>query len=207
MQTSVSMVGMGMASSHLLVLSMMLNRYWNPSLEVVRGPTKSTWMWEKRCDGTGMGLTAAGGWPVTLALLHAWQSLTQVAMSLFMKGHTTLAPITLPVAFMPGWPRLWKAWKTWRWWVAGMRGQGLGPLVSESSSTLLKRTGRRVVLASLAALVSPQLRCEAAIAAKSSCAAESATALTSLVGGRERVSATTLSALLMCLMLLVNSAT
>ncbi len=34
-----------------------------------------------------------------------------------------------------------------------MRGRGLGPLVSKSSSTVLKRTGRRVVLASLGALV------------------------------------------------------
>ena len=79
--------------------------------------------------------------------------------------------------------------------------------MSESSSTPLKRTGRRVVLASLAALVSAQLRCEAAIAAESSCAAAAATALTSLVGGRERVSATKLSAPLMCLTSLVNSAT
>ena len=126
---------------------------------------KSTWMCEKRCDGTGMGLTAAGGWRVTLALLHAWQSLTQAVMSLFMKGHITLVPITLPVAFTPGWPRLWKASKTWRRCAAGMRGRGLGPLVSQSSSTPLKGTDWRVVLASLAALVSAQLRCEAAIAA------------------------------------------
>ena len=42
--------------------------------------------------------------------------------------------------------------------------EGLGPLVSESSSTPLNRAGQRVVLASLAALVSTQLRCEAAIA-------------------------------------------
>jgi hypothetical protein len=44
-QVSVSMEGMGMASSQRLVLSMMVNRYLKPSLEVVRGPKKSTWMW------------------------------------------------------------------------------------------------------------------------------------------------------------------
>jgi hypothetical protein len=35
-----------MASSQWLVLSLMVNRYQKPYLEVVRGPTKSTWMWE-----------------------------------------------------------------------------------------------------------------------------------------------------------------
>ena len=66
-QVSVSMVAKGIASNHLLDRSMMVNRYRKPSLETVRGPTKSTWMWEKRCVGTGMGWTAAGGCLVTLA--------------------------------------------------------------------------------------------------------------------------------------------
>ena len=30
----------GVAFSHLLVQSMMVKRYWKPSLETVRGPTK-----------------------------------------------------------------------------------------------------------------------------------------------------------------------
>ncbi len=48
LQASVFMVGMGMASSQQLVLSMMVNRYRKPSLEGVKGLTKSTWMWENR---------------------------------------------------------------------------------------------------------------------------------------------------------------
>ena len=43
-QVSVSMEAKGIASSHLLDRSMMVNRYRKPSLETVRGPTKSTWM-------------------------------------------------------------------------------------------------------------------------------------------------------------------
>jgi len=41
-QVSVSMEVKGMASSHLLDRSMIVNRYRKPSLETVRGPTKST---------------------------------------------------------------------------------------------------------------------------------------------------------------------
>ena len=41
-QVSVSMEVNGMASSHLLDRSIMVNRYRKPSLETVSGPTKST---------------------------------------------------------------------------------------------------------------------------------------------------------------------
>ena len=41
-QVLVSMEVKGMASSHLLDRSMMVNRYRKPSLETVRGPMKST---------------------------------------------------------------------------------------------------------------------------------------------------------------------
>ena len=105
-QVSVSMEAKGMASNHLLVLSMMVNRYRKPSLDVARGPTKSTCMWENLCDGTGMGCTAAAGCLTTLARPQSWQSLTHLAMSLFMWGHTTLLPISLPVALTPGCARL-----------------------------------------------------------------------------------------------------
>ena len=43
-QVLVSMEVKGMASSHLLDRSLMVSRYRKPSLETVRGPTKSTWM-------------------------------------------------------------------------------------------------------------------------------------------------------------------
>ena len=41
-QVLVSMEAKWIASSHLLDRSMMVNRYRNPSMETVRGPTKST---------------------------------------------------------------------------------------------------------------------------------------------------------------------
>ena len=109
MQVSVSMEVMGMASSDLLDRSMMVKRYWKPSLETVRGPTKSTWMCEKCWVGTGMGCTAAAGCLVTLAHPHSWKSATQLVMSCFMKGQVTGLPINHPVALEPGCSRLWKA--------------------------------------------------------------------------------------------------
>jgi len=49
LQVSVSIMVRGTASSILLDLLMMVNRYRNPSLEIGSGPTMSTWMWENRC--------------------------------------------------------------------------------------------------------------------------------------------------------------
>jgi hypothetical protein len=43
----------GTASGQRVVLSTTVNRYENPE-ERGRGPTRSTWMWEKRRTGTGM---------------------------------------------------------------------------------------------------------------------------------------------------------
>ena len=96
---SVSMLVRGTASSHLLVRSMMVKMYRYPSLDVGRGPTKSTWMWENLWVGTGIGCCAAGGWRTTLARLHSWQSPTHFFTSLFIPGHTTLAPSILADAF------------------------------------------------------------------------------------------------------------
>jgi hypothetical protein len=85
----------------------MVKRYRNPSHAVGSSPTKSTWMCEKRWEGTGMGCCTAGGWRTTLARLHCWQSATLLCMSLFIAGHTTLAPSILSVALTPGWAMLW----------------------------------------------------------------------------------------------------
>ena len=121
-------------------------------------------MCEKRCVGTGMGCCAAGSCRTTLARLHCWQSATHFCTSLFIPGHTTLVPSSLPVTLTPGWAMLWKAAKTARRWPAGTSGHGWGPLVSHSSSTPSKLTLWRVRLLSLAALVSWQPSCAAAIA-------------------------------------------
>jgi hypothetical protein len=67
--TSVSMLVRKMASSHLLVQSMMVKRDRNPSLDVSSSPMKSTWMCEKCWVGTGMGCCSAAGWRTTLAQL------------------------------------------------------------------------------------------------------------------------------------------
>jgi hypothetical protein len=80
------MLARGMASNHLLVRSMMVKRYRNPSHAVGSSPMKSTWMCEKPWVGTGMGCCAAGGWRTTLARLHCWQSATHLCTSLFTAG-------------------------------------------------------------------------------------------------------------------------
>ena len=56
LQVSVSTLVRGTASSILLDPSIMVKRYWNPSLE--------TGMWEKCCWGTRIGCIAAAGWLV-----------------------------------------------------------------------------------------------------------------------------------------------
>ena len=117
----------GTASNILLDLLMMVKRYRNPSLETGSGPTMSTWMWENRCWGTGIGCTA--GWLVTLALVQDWQSFTHSVTSLFMQDHTTLSVMILLVALVPGCATPWKASNTWRWWPKGIIGRGEWPLV------------------------------------------------------------------------------
>jgi hypothetical protein len=53
------------------------SRYLNPCLDVGRGPTRSTWTGEKRCEGTGMAST---GCPVILPLEQCWHYLHQAVM-------------------------------------------------------------------------------------------------------------------------------
>ena len=60
----------------------------------------STWMWENRCQGTGIGCKGATGCLVTLALEQAWQSLTHYFTSLLMQDHITLWLMILLVACM-----------------------------------------------------------------------------------------------------------
>jgi hypothetical protein len=76
-----SMFFTGTASSHLVDLSIIVNRYLKPSAEVGRGPTKSTWMWLNLLAGTGIGSVAAGGCLVTLPRWQSWQSLHHLETS------------------------------------------------------------------------------------------------------------------------------
>jgi hypothetical protein len=57
----------GVASNHLVVRSMTVKIYSQPSSETGRGPTKSTWTWENLLVGIGMGCSEARVCLVTLA--------------------------------------------------------------------------------------------------------------------------------------------
>ncbi len=150
-QVAVSTFASGTASNILLALSMMVKRYLYPSFDTGSGPTMSTWMWEKRCCGTGMGCTAAAGCLVTLERAHCWQSATHSLMSRFMHVHTTRSFIILLVAFAPGCACSWKAANTWRRYPRGITGRGCFPLVSQRTRTSPKGTSCKVRLESWAA--------------------------------------------------------
>ncbi len=57
-QLAAAMSAMGRASSQRDDLSTTVNRYLLPQVAAGRGPTMSTWMWEKRLAGMAMGCTA-----------------------------------------------------------------------------------------------------------------------------------------------------
>jgi hypothetical protein len=52
----------GTTSHHLVVLSTMVNKCVQPSLEGGKGPTMSTWTWSNLLRGTGIGVTGALAW-------------------------------------------------------------------------------------------------------------------------------------------------
>jgi hypothetical protein len=93
----------GMASAHLLVLSTIVNRWVKPSLEIGKGPTKSTCTCENLMAGMGMGTTGALACVTILATEHLWQSLTIWLMKGCIPFHTNLAEINLLVALEPAW--------------------------------------------------------------------------------------------------------
>ena len=80
----------GMTSTHLVERSIIVKRCVWPSLEAGSGPTKSTWMWEKRRPGTGMVAGGVAIFPVTFPRPQCWQSRHQAAMSLPMLFQTNL---------------------------------------------------------------------------------------------------------------------
>ena len=96
---------MGMASGHRVYLSMIVNKYLF-SLDVGMGPTISTWMLVKRCDGVRNDFN---GVFTCLSTLDCWQgkhSLDHCIASLLMLCHTNLANSRRRVVFLPGWDKL-----------------------------------------------------------------------------------------------------
>ena len=96
---------MGMASGHHVYLSMIVNKYLF-SLHDGRGPTMSTWMLVKRCDGVRNDFN---GVITCLSTLDFWQSkhsLDHSIASLLMLCHMNLANSRRRVVFLPGWDKL-----------------------------------------------------------------------------------------------------
>ena len=124
-----------------LDLSTTVNKYLKPSLEVGSGPTKSTWMCEKRHVGTGMGCVAAAGCAVTFPLEHCWQSLHHCEMSLAKPGQTYLLAIRRRDALMPGCANEWTALKICRRNASGTKGRKTPEEVSTSNEVVPNATG------------------------------------------------------------------
>ncbi len=89
-----SMLGRGTASNHLVVLSMMVSRYVEPSAVTGRGPS------ENHPAGIWIGWTEAEGCEVTMPLLHSGSS-SRSWLCQILARHTTIA----------GWARPWMAAK------------------------------------------------------------------------------------------------
>ncbi len=96
----------GMASIHLLILSMMV-RMWLWPKEIVSGPTRSMWMWANLRWGTGIvrGLTWTCRW--ILDCWHFAQSLVQALTSLLIPDQTNLEHNSHFGASVLGWAMLW----------------------------------------------------------------------------------------------------
>ena len=60
-QSAAEVEDRGMASGYLVILSMMVKRCVNPP-DGGKGLSRSTWMWEKRRAGTGMGAAFSCMW-------------------------------------------------------------------------------------------------------------------------------------------------
>ncbi len=95
----------GITSIHLVVLSMMVNRYLKPPDGGSR-PTKSTCTWLNLCAGIGMLCSRTRTCLVILEHWHSKQSLMYTAKSLRMPHHTYQAKIKFFVERVPRCARL-----------------------------------------------------------------------------------------------------
>ena len=104
----------GMASSHLVNLSTMVNRYLNPR-DDGSGPTRSTLIWSNRRCGTAKVCNGALVWPWTFAVWHGTQALAQVPTCLQIPCHMNFAVRRFCVVQIEGCKRLCTAPNTcWR---------------------------------------------------------------------------------------------
>ena len=94
------MSGIGMASNHLVLRSIMVNRYENP-LSGGKGPTMSMCKVSKR-DPVGNGIKGGFKCLVTLFLWHSAHSSHHFLMSFVIEYQTTLLRMRFNVALMPG---------------------------------------------------------------------------------------------------------
>ena len=137
---------MGMASGHRVYLSidtwivdlsyMIVNKYLF-SLDVGRGPTMSTWMLVKRCDGVRNDFN---GVFTCLSTLDCWQgkhSLDHCIASLLMLCPINLANSRRWVVFLPGWDKLCIKLNTFLFKLSGIIGRGRSLLVSQYMSFLI----------------------------------------------------------------------
>ena len=96
----------GIASTHLVVRSMTVNRWVKP-WDSGKGPTRSTWMWENRLSG--MMMCSGRTWTCLITFEH-WQSrqLRAHAVAVLARlAQTYLAAMRRFVARRPGWAALW----------------------------------------------------------------------------------------------------
>ena len=110
-QSAAVVLARGRASNHLVERSITVNRWVNP-LEEGKGPTRSTWMWEKRRCGTGRGSGGRRTWRSTLARWQARHSRTHSVTALAMPSQTNRADTNRLVARAPAWAIPWMAEKT-----------------------------------------------------------------------------------------------
>ena len=133
-QSLVLVAERGIASNHLVDLSMIVNRCVKP-LDDGRGPTISTCICEKRLEGTGICCISD---LVCLCIFPFWQS-AQLShhsfTSLFSFFQTNLSEIILLVALIPGCEIVWRAEKTSLFIVSGTRGRGVPVETSHNNST------------------------------------------------------------------------
>ena len=145
----------GIASGHLVDLSMIVNRYRFPS-ELGSGPTISTCMCPKR---------RVGCWKlprdalVCLCILLRWQLThvrVQAVIPFFIACQTNFSVTSCTVARMDGWDKVWIISKMFRLKHFGTNGRGLPVLMSQSRevSPIFTTFHLRLVIDVLASSVS-----------------------------------------------------
>jgi hypothetical protein len=110
-------------------------------IDAGRGPTRSSWMWLKRREVTGMCCGGTSTWHWTLARWQPKQAFAQAVTSVERPFQTYLEEIRRLVTRLPGWAVLWRCSKTCRQRSLGTSGRNVpvdkSPLRSRSSTFCL----------------------------------------------------------------------